>query len=233
MRTLLAALVLSLLGGHVRAEPLIELPRELKGQPGRLIRLSAKTAPECKIVRWLVASEDADVIPLGDDGKSAIFSAATSGTYKIVAYTAKGDIPSEPAVCSITVGQPTPPAPPTPPRPVPPTDPLAAELRALLAADSSSEKSKHVESLCELYRQAQLTADDPAVGTAGALAEILKRSSAALVPSTALIGVRKRVSEVLGESLPSNPAERLTAESRTRAKAAFARVQKALCEVTK
>ncbi|VTS08547.1 hypothetical protein [Tuwongella immobilis] len=231
MRIMLTVLSLCILHIPARADPMISLPPTLTAQPGRLLRITAE-APDAKLVRWIVTGE-ADLIPLNESGKSAIFSAATSGTYKIVAYTAKGDIPSEPAVCVVTVGNPTPPAPPTPPTPTPPTDPLAAELRALLAADSSPEKGKHVEALCELYRQAQVTADDPAVGTAGALAEILKRSSAALVPSTALIGVRKRVSEVLGESLPSNPAERLTAESRTRAKAAFARAQKALCEVTK
>ncbi|VTS00576.1 hypothetical protein [Tuwongella immobilis] len=227
MRIMLTVLSLCVLHIPARADPMISLPPALTAQPGRLLRVTAET--EGKLVRWVVTGE-ADLIPLNESGKSAIFSAAVPGVFKVIAYTAKGDIPSEPAVCVVTVGNPTPPAPPTPPIPVPPADPLAAELRALLAADSSPEKGKHVESLCELYRQAQLTADDPAVGTAGALAEILKRSSAALVPPGVIPGVRKRVSEVLNESLPRDAGERLTVESRQRAKATFARIQKALCE---
>jgi hypothetical protein len=99
--------------------PRIELPAKHEAQPGRLTRLQAKANG---VVRWHVVG-DLDLIPLPDDWVA--LSTPHVGVYQVFAWTAKGNVPSEAAVCVVTVVAPTPPVPPKPPvPPVPPTPPV-------------------------------------------------------------------------------------------------------------
>jgi hypothetical protein len=112
--------------------PTINLPASLTARPGRLVVVKATT--NGKAVKWVSLSDEADLLPYLDN--SAIFNAATPGTYRILAYTALGDVPSEPAICTVTVGEPTPPIPPGPP-PIPPT-PKVAKVWAVLIVDNTA-----------------------------------------------------------------------------------------------
>src|SRR5437762_12251327 len=93
-------LLLTGLTANACADPVVKLPAEIKAKPGRLLKLQAETGG--KLVRWVVCSDDADLIPFGD-GKSAIFCAPSAGRYRILAWTAEGDVPSEAAVCLVVV----------------------------------------------------------------------------------------------------------------------------------
>jgi hypothetical protein len=98
------------------AGPALELPREAAGQPGDFVKVAAKT--DGKAVRWVALDPGLNVFPveLLKDSKTAVVTAQKPGRYRLLAYTAAGDDPSDPAVCTVVIGD----APPVPPGPVPP-----------------------------------------------------------------------------------------------------------------
>jgi hypothetical protein len=202
--------------------PAIKIPAEMTVAPGRLARLTADTAGGH--VRWLVASDDADLVPMGD-GKQALFCTPKPGRYAVYAWTAAGDVPSEAAKCVITVKDPNPPTPPVPP--IPP-DAFSADLQALFKADVTPEKAKHAAQLAALYREAVNYADRPEVTTAGDLAARIRTAAATLVPTDALTGLRKRIGEEIARTLPVDGDKPLDAVTRSSAAKLFARIAAAL-----
>jgi hypothetical protein len=199
--------------------PAVALPAEVAAHPGRLVKLTATT--DAKQVRWLLASDDADLIPF-PDGKTALFCAAKSGRYLVFAWTAAGDVPSEAARCVVSVGDP-PPAP--PPQPA---DALAAEFRKLLAADATPDKPAHLAQLVALYREAAAFADSADVKTAGELAARIRAAAGTLLPADALVAVRKRIADEIAKELPADGETPLDATARRKAAALFARIATSL-----
>lgn len=114
------------------AEPFVTLPQEITGEPGAFIAVRPNT--NGRIVRYIATTPGLNVFPadLLRDATATVVTAQT-GRYQLVAYTALGDVPSEPAVVSIVVGAAPPPVPPTPPTPPNPPAPLpTAGLRVLI-----------------------------------------------------------------------------------------------------
>ena len=125
----------------------VKLPAELKGEPGTFIRIPAETNGTA--VRWYAVDAGLQIFPaeLLRDTKTAVVVALTKGRYRVLAWTAVGGDPSEPAVCVVVIGDappvppgPTPPGPnppgPTPPDPSPAPIP-AAGLRVLIVFESA------------------------------------------------------------------------------------------------
>ena len=100
----------------------IKLPPEVKGDVGTFIRVPAETAE--KEVRWYSPDKLALFpVDLLKDSKTAIVAATVKGRYRLIAWTAKGDVPSLPAECVVVIGD-VPPGPgPVPPGPDPPIPP--------------------------------------------------------------------------------------------------------------
>lgn len=98
--------------------PALKLPAEVSGTPGQFIVVTAET--EGKVVRWVPLDTGLSMIPVGllKDSKTAVLM-APKGRYRLLAFTAAGDEPSEPAVTVIVVDG----APPKPPDETPPTQP--------------------------------------------------------------------------------------------------------------
>lgn len=97
-------------------DSLLTLPPEVKGPASSFIVVKATT--NCANVRWFVIDVGLSLLPpdLTRDSKTAIVMSGTPGRYKLLAYTAVGDMPSEPSVVVVIVGN----APPIPPGPIPP-----------------------------------------------------------------------------------------------------------------
>jgi len=203
------------------ADPTVSLPPAVAARPGRLVQIAAKT--DCKLVRWYLAGEDADLIVM-ESTRSAIFSAMAPGRYKILAWTAAADTPSEAAVCVVTVGS----APPAPPEPVAPTDPLAEAFRALFETYQDSDKAKQVAALADVYRRAAKAAGDPEIKTAGDLFMFARRQALAALPPMALEAIRNRLGEELAAVLPTDPDAALTPSIRTAATEIYSRLAKIL-----
>jgi hypothetical protein len=200
--------------------PPIALPAEVKARPGRIVKIDADTPG--KVVRWVLPSDDADLIPLTADGKTVLFCSPTAGRFVVFAWTAVGDVPSDAARCVVIVGDPPPPTPPTP------TDPLTADFRRLFAADPSADKAAHLAQLAVLYREAIRYADNADVKTAGELAARIRAAAGSLLPTDALTAVRKRIAEEITKFLPDDGDKPLDADTRKQAAALFARIATSL-----
>jgi hypothetical protein len=102
----------------------LKIPATLAAEPGVAVLIEATT--DGKTIRWIPISPGCQVFshfdPEEPGKRFGMFLAPRPGTYKVLAYTAVGDVPSKPAYCVITVHDPNPPpVPPTPVPPVPPT----------------------------------------------------------------------------------------------------------------
>lgn len=194
-------------------QPAVQLPATITAKPGRLVQIAAKT--EQKIVRWfLSAPDDADLIVM-ESTKTAIFSAVKPGSYRLVAYTAAGDMPSDPAICDIVVAT-------IPPKP---DDSLALALAAIWGALQEPEQVKNKVALTEVYRSAN--AFDDKLLDLGALNATLLASRRSKVPDDRLVAIRERIGQELA-TLGNDPSTLLTPELRAKAQGLFTRIATAL-----
>jgi hypothetical protein len=96
---------------------------QVAGEVGAFIRVSAAT--DCKIVKWMAMDPGLNVFPadLLKNSLSTVVIGGKPGVYRLLAYTACDDTPSNPAVCMVIVTGPVDPTPgpgPNPPAPNPP-----------------------------------------------------------------------------------------------------------------
>lgn len=208
----------------------VTLPAEVKVGPGRLAKLTAKT--DGKQVRWINGSLDADLIA-SETGLWAIFSAPAPGRYLVYAYTASGDVPSEPAVCVVVVGDPGPgpPVPPTPPvpPPTPPVDPLLARVKAAWQLETDLARVTQKNALAAIYRQgAAIVRDDQTLSTWGSLFEALSTVAKAMNVTGKLLVVQKAIQIELQSVCPSDRNAPLDASGRELASKTFTRIADAL-----
>ncbi len=90
----------------VIVEPRISIPKTLKARKGRSSLITAET--NGARVRWMVVDpafmNHVDLIPLDErTALEIVFVCDKAGKVRLFAYSAKGDIPSEPVVCEIEV----------------------------------------------------------------------------------------------------------------------------------
>ena len=110
-------------------------------------------------------------------------------------------------------------------KPPEPPDPLTAELKALYVADPSTDKPTNLAKLIAVFRAAEnaaLTNQD--AKTAKQLADAVRTLARSYVAADALTAIRKRLGEIMAESMPSNPEELLTTETRQKAAAMYRRI---------
>jgi hypothetical protein len=187
MLSLILALVL-----NQAPVPKVEVDAVITGEPNNFITVLPKT--NGKTVKYAYIDKGLNIFP------SALLSntlatvvTAPKGKYRLLAYTALGDVPSEPTIITINIGNvpenapfgpynptplppvppPTPPTPPTPPMPpVPPQpeDALESALKSIYGGlkDQEEGASLKVAKLAAIYREgarAALTTDtDPNTG---------------------------------------------------------------------
>lgn len=96
-------------------EPVVTLPAEVSGDVGAFIRVEAET--NGTVVQWFEDEPGLNLFPVDllKDTRVAVVTASREGKYRLLAYTAIGDMPSRPAVVTIVVGK-------VPPKPVPVPD---------------------------------------------------------------------------------------------------------------
>jgi len=210
------ALILLLLA----QSPKVELPAELQARPGRLIQITARS--ENKVVKWFLANGDADLIVM-ESTRTAIFSAMESGQYRIVAYTAAGDVPSDPSVCVVTVGD----GKPGPILPTPESDPFARSLAAIWGALNEPSKIASKAILADVFRQGMAMADDKRFLDLGAFNTALKQLRADRLPGDKLVSIRERIAEELA-TLGDDSQAAFGPELRAKAKSICGRIVAAL-----
>jgi hypothetical protein len=239
MKSLALALLLALpLSAHALQPP---MPPPAPPAPDSAIKLPDKvTTPANKVgkivvegsaksVKWVALTPGLS-FEITPDGRT-LYYAGAAGSYDLIAYTAVGDVPSDPVRVTVVIGDPpapvpppVPPVPPTPPKPVP-VDPLKAKLSAVFAsaAGTPADKSEWAKDLAALYRAGAKMCADPAVTTATALKTKLSAAAGALVGPDALKEVRQAVAGELAAVLPTTEAD-LTTDQRTAAAALFTKL---------
>lgn len=144
------ALLLALVALPLAAQEL-KLPAEVKGKPGEFVVISATTTdPQ---VRWFGIDAGLNLFPahLLKDSKTAVVTALVPGRYRVLAVSAKGDIPSAFAECLVVIGDPGPTPTPTPvPDPTPPPVPTTGPRGVMLIRESSSQNSRTADLVRDL-----------------------------------------------------------------------------------
>ena len=101
----------------------LSLPAEVTGKVGAFVKVTAKT--NGLHVRWRAIDDGLAVFPgeMLKDSRHTVVSATEAGEYRLLAYTALADIPSDPEICLVRITGPPKPLPPDPPKPPDPPQP--------------------------------------------------------------------------------------------------------------
>lgn len=204
----------------------ISLPSAVRGDPGQFVVVTAKTAG--KVVRWVVPAGLNQLDPeLLKDPKAAVFATARPGTYKVQAYSAVGDVPTELAETVITIG-PGVIVPPDPVVPPTPTDPLVVAFQNAANLDPAAEHV-WIPDLREVMARGAAKANDPAVLTTAALSAAVTADRKEKIRE-ALPNLRRAIGDFMNGVLPTDNTA-LTEPMRKQISAAYAKVAAALGEV--
>lgn len=190
----------------------LKLPAEVRGEPAAFVTVLAETSG--KSVKFYPLDPGLSVFPaaLLSNPKATVVTAAQPGRYRILAYTASGDIPSDPVLCTVVIGGATPP-------PAPVDDPLATALAGMFGGLQETGKAQTVLSLAKVFRSV-----DPAkYATIGELYGALTAAGAA-IPKEACRPIRERIGDHLAAVLGDDPAKSMTDDLKAKARAELARV---------
>jgi len=115
----------------------LTLPATVKGDPGQFIQVPSDT--DCTTIKWFCIDPNLNLFPVDllKNTKTAIVTGNTPGAYRLMAIGAKADVPTDPAICVVTInGPPVPIVPVNPTPPVPPAPTPTAKGLFLLTIDA-------------------------------------------------------------------------------------------------
>lgn len=195
-------LMLALLAGQR-----VELPAEIRGEVGSFIAVRPKT--DGKLVRYYSLDSGLNSFPteLLSDATATVVTAPRAGRYRLLAYTALGDRPSDPVIVTIVVGGA---APPTPPVPTP--GEYERSLLDIYGALQDADRDATRIALAKVYR-ACVTECMGSHATAGDLYQALVKIASA-VPASKLSTLRDRVGSEVAKIAPNDPTATITAAQR-------------------
>ena len=227
-------LYLLLLWGNEDPPPgIVDLPEKVEAGAGRLIRIEAKTTG--KQIRWHLEGSDpksgparalspvqsilladgetaADLVVV-DSGRMAIFCAPKPGVYRVVAWTATGDVPGLPTLCILDIRE---------------KGDLLSTLGSLIAQINPAGRSKNLLALAAVYRKGELLARDRSVATLGELHTALARIASENLEPEALEPVRRKLATWTTAELSDRADELLDGPVVAKAARWFGRVASAL-----
>lgn len=170
------------------ADPVVavELPPRVETKPGKMVRIEAKT--QGKLVRWhLEGAEGTGELIVMESTRAAIFCSPQSGSFRIVAWTAIADQPSEGSLCVVEVRE--------------GADALA-ELRQLARTDSDPSRRESLGSLARIYREGSRQVRDGLLKTLGEVHDCLTRLANRDLAQGALPRVRDHLARLTLRELP-------------------------------
>ncbi len=214
--------------------PNLQIPAEVRADPSAFARVQATT--DCPVVRWVSLDSGLNLFPpeLLKDSRTAVVIATRPGRYRLLAVAAKDSIPTEPAICTVVVGDAPSPGPgpspnPTPPSPVPAPD---AEFRKALQSaydlERGDTKDGHRLHLISVYQRGKQTARDPQVTQVFGLFTRMAAHRLEAVPDAEFTQVRHAINQELDKQLPRDNGASLDESTRTKCVEQFNRVIAAL-----
>jgi len=209
--------------------PKVEIPQVIKGDPNNFITVLPTT--NGKVVKYVYLDKGLNVFPSALLANPiATVVTAPKGKYRLLAYTAIGDAPSEPAICIINVGDvpdaapfgpyvPSPDPKPTPDepddnKPKPPVvDPLEIALKSIWGGLSSADKQAAAKAakLSAVYREGYRAALDksidsvtntPIYNTVGDIYKKVNTLGKAALAADDIVEVRDRLRTEMNAVLP-------------------------------
>jgi len=210
----------------------LKIPAEVTGEVAAFVTVIAET--NNKQVKFYPIDSGLSVFPaaLLANQKATVVVAAKAGTYRLLAYTAAGDIPSDPQICKVIIGGGKPDN--VPPAPIPPTpekDKLLDALIGIYGGLQEQDKEKHVKALAGIYRRAAATVDQFA--DLGTLYGGIKQSASEVVPPNAIRSIRERIAQETIRQLGDQPTAQLTPALVSKAASYFSRLGYVLEELAK
>jgi hypothetical protein len=211
----------------------LKLPAEVRGEVAAFVTVLADTSG--KQVKFYPIDAGLSVFPaaLLANPKATVVVAAKAGTYRLLAYTASGDIPSDPQICRVVIGggKPDDVKPPPPPPPPPDGDPLLESLIGIYGGLQEPNKQKHVKALADIYRRAAATVDQFA--DLGTLYSGIRRTASEVIPADAIRPIRERIAVETIRQLGDQPQAQLTPALSSKAASYFSRLGFVLEELGK
>lgn len=216
----------------------VNLPKEIKGQVGNFIQVQADTKGK---VRWVALDAGLNVFPteLLRDTRVAVVTSLKPGKYRLLAYTAKGDEPSAPAIVEILITgnsvdpvvppRPNPPTPNPNPNPnPPPVDPLVKSLQQAYQQERGDLKDGLRLKLIEVYRYGLDQIRDGNYQQLVGFYTAVATKRASLIKDSEFTQVRFAIQTELDKVLPRNPGLILDDDLKKKITQQFSRVVKAL-----
>ena len=197
----------------------IILPENITGRPGSFIQVEAKT--DCKVVEWVLLDSGLELFPVNllANTKTAVVTSTTPGVYRLLAYGATGDIPSKPAIVTITIG--------TPPEPADKSE-IYKRIETLFKADTDAEKITQAKAYAGVFRALAQAAADEKVKTAGELFKIGSLAATNVLTEKQITSIRDEIGGYLNSKLNTETAHLLTAEDRKKCASEFLTIAKIL-----
>jgi hypothetical protein len=127
--------------------PTLTLPKTKTVKVGRTFYICPQT--NCTAIKWIIPNgleQDTEIVL--KDKLAVALVGDSAGVYAVSCYGTLGDVLTDPAICTVTIGTPPPPVPPTPPTP---PSPLTAALQAGYSLDTDADKAASLEFLQQVY----------------------------------------------------------------------------------
>lgn len=211
MRTILVCALLMLTSWCPAAD--IDLPKEVKARAGEFVQIKASAIGD---VEWYVMDPGIQFLPfeLLKDRKTAILFTLNTGTFRVLAWSAKDNKPTPAALCVVTIEglSPFPPAPPVPPAPEPTA--LEKRLRPFLMHDPDAKRLEQVKVLASFFEEMKKISEDGAVKTVGELFQQGSVVSEKMIGNDWLVLLRREINLYLDETLPRVAAQELDDKTR-------------------
>lgn len=199
--------------------PVIELPKEISGQPNAFISIPAKT--DGNTVKWLTPDKGLNIFPveLLKDTKTLVVT-GPEGRFRVYAYTSDQNGPSDAAMCTIIVG--SNPA----PDPVNPVDPANPDKTSDIAEAAKKEDKEAVKWLVQFYEELAKASQKEDYKTIGDIFRSAKVAINSRFNPEELSNLRSVIGKRLNSKLPQDPEKIMDKQIRDLMSQVFMQVAK-------
>jgi len=167
----------------------LTVPLEIKGPVSGFIPVTAVT--EGKAVKYVPLDAGLQVFPPGllVNPKSTVVVAGKSGRYRLLCYSSVGDIPTDPVITTIVVGDQSPVPPPTPP-----DNELTESLAGIYGGLQDPAKAQKLLQYIDCYRRCVPVVRDTTLTTTEKLYQVLlSQRKASGLGDNDLLPLRQRI----------------------------------------
>lgn len=199
--------------------PVIELPKEISGQPNSFITVPAKT--DGAVVKWLTPDVGLNIFPVDllKDTKTLVVT-GPEGRFRVYAYTSDATGPSNAAMCMVMIGA----AP--EPTPVNPVDP--EEKNSEITEAAKKEEKEAVQWLNQFYLELAKESQKEDYKTVGDVFRAAKVAINKQFKPDELSNLRAVIGKRLNAKLPQDPEKNLDKPTRDLMSQVFMQVAKEL-----